>query len=311
MIFTKLCAVLALSAFFLLTGCLMPDTVDARSLEEILYSGTLRVGARVKPGKMAIDRNGKKSGFQYELALRFAKELGVELEMIPIKDANAYYATADGKSIIHWQEISEKKEPVPEPLIFTSGRIDLAAESLTYYPWKERFMRLVIWTTTWEIFFSRRDTPIRGPSDLAGKRILIRGNTSYERTMRRINAESGGSLNVSYSAKTDLEEIQKILLGEYDVSLVDAADLLIWLRHYPSLRPGYAASEEVSLAWALPRESRALHRAATDFFRKIQKNGVFETLWRKTYGQSVDEYRRLIRQFPTESPPSAAGAGLK
>ncbi len=139
----------------LLTGCLTVVAALARPLDEILHSGELRIGTRVKPGKMIIDRYGNISGFQYELSRLFSAELGVKLEMIPIAGGtNEYYATADGGSIVYRKETPVEKGPLPEPFIFTSDRIDIAAENLSGYPWKKRFMGIVNWLSTPSTFFS-------------------------------------------------------------------------------------------------------------------------------------------------------------
>ncbi|MDF3846404.1 lytic transglycosylase F, partial [Pseudomonas citronellolis] len=70
--------ILATCIFLLLSGC--SEAKAPTALERVQKDGVLRVITRNSPATYFQDRNGE-TGFEYELAKRFADHLGVKLQM--------------------------------------------------------------------------------------------------------------------------------------------------------------------------------------------------------------------------------------
>ncbi|CDI92196.1 putative transglycosylase [Pseudomonas aeruginosa PA38182] len=80
---------LATGIFLLLAGC--SEAKAPTALERVQKEGVLRVITRNSPATYFQDRNGE-TGFEYELAKRFAERLGVELKIETADNLDDLYA---------------------------------------------------------------------------------------------------------------------------------------------------------------------------------------------------------------------------
>ena len=76
----------------------MPQTADARSLDEILSSGTLKVGVNpTLPPLGTYDDKNQIVGFDVDYAQKLADMLGVELEVVQVGSPDRIPFVASGK----------------------------------------------------------------------------------------------------------------------------------------------------------------------------------------------------------------------
>jgi ABC-type amino acid transport substrate-binding protein len=79
--------ILMAGALMLGLGCVMGDA-QARSLDEIIKSGVVRIGINPNlPPMSAIGAKNEYEGFDVDIANRIAQGIGVKLELVPTETA--------------------------------------------------------------------------------------------------------------------------------------------------------------------------------------------------------------------------------
>ena len=78
-------------------GELQQQLVQESTIEQLLKRGVLRVGMSTFVPWAMRDKNGKLIGFEIDVAMRLAKDIGVEVEFVPTKWAGIIPALLTGK----------------------------------------------------------------------------------------------------------------------------------------------------------------------------------------------------------------------
>ena len=142
----------------------------ARSLAEIQRSGELVVLTQNNPTTYFLDRDGRESGFEYELVKSFAQYLGLSPRFV-VKDT-----------------VTELLNGIE------AGEGDLAAAGLSIT--RQRQERFVFGPSYQEVaqqVICRRGGPRpREPGELTSVDLVIIGGTSYEERLKRLQAEFPG-----------------------------------------------------------------------------------------------------------------------
>ena len=93
----KFFAVLMLAAALILPGLAQAKDAQTSMIDDVVKRGVLRVGfSSFVPWAMQ-DKNGEFVGFEIDVAKRLAKDLGVELQLVPTKWAGIIPALMAGK----------------------------------------------------------------------------------------------------------------------------------------------------------------------------------------------------------------------
>ena len=93
----KIFVVLMLMAALLLPGLAQAKGAQTPMIDDVVKRGVLRVGfSSFVPWAMQ-DKNGEFVGFEIDVAKRLAKDLGVELQLVPTKWAGIIPALMAGK----------------------------------------------------------------------------------------------------------------------------------------------------------------------------------------------------------------------
>lgn len=144
--------ILAAITFVSLTLFSFVSTAD--QLQDILDKGTIKIGVPENfPPFGSIGKDFKHEGYDVDVAELVAKDLGVELKLVPITS----------------------KQRIP---YLSSGKVDLVISSMGANPSRAKS----IWfSSAYAPFFSgafaSKDLDISSPSDLAGKTIGVTGGT--------------------------------------------------------------------------------------------------------------------------------------
>ena len=95
----KFFAVLMLAAALILPGLAQAKDAQTSMIDDVVKRGVLRVGfSSFVPWAMQ-DKNGEFVGFEIDVAKRLAKDLGVELQLVPTKWAGIMYS---GSRLARW-----------------------------------------------------------------------------------------------------------------------------------------------------------------------------------------------------------------
>jgi membrane-bound lytic murein transglycosylase F len=201
-------------------------------------------------------------GFEYELAKAFADYLGVELKVQIAED---------------WEEM------IP---LLEDGTGAIIAAGMTITPKRQKQVAFSDgYMNIQQHIISRRNrAKIKKLEDLAGKTIHVRTATSYQERLEEIQ-KKGIDFNIELHHDLPTEElIQHVDSGEFEYTVADSNIALLNRRHYPGAIMAGAISDLQQLGWAVHPAAHRLKAKINSFLTSIKKNGEYDEIYRKYYG---------------------------
>ncbi|MFO0728230.1 MAG: transporter substrate-binding domain-containing protein [Myxococcota bacterium] len=210
---------------------------------------------------------GVEVGFEHDLALLFAKALGVRLQVIVAPSREALLAgLAAGKGDL-----------VAAGLTPTEGRRQSYAFS---QPYLETEQVLVV---------PKSDQKTQSLADLKGRTIWVRRSSSYYEALAPKAAELGFRLGEVPEEQEAEEILRRVANGEVEATVIDRhlaeIERAISGGSSPALRVVTAVGPKEGVSWALRKDQPEL-LAAVDAFLKKGKNGLEFNLLRQRYFES-------------------------
>ncbi|WP_152225291.1 membrane-bound lytic murein transglycosylase MltF [Pseudomonas sp. SCB32] len=252
---------LAACIFLLISGCTEAKVPTA--LERVQKDGVLRVITRNSPATYFQDRNGD-TGFEYELAKRFADSLGVKLEI----------ETADNLDDLYGQ-------------LGREGGPNLAAAGLT--PGGDRssqvrYSHSYLDVTPQVVFRNGEQRPTR-PEDLEDKRIVVLKGSSHAAQLAELKKQFPRITYRESDADEMVDLLRMVDVGEIDVTLVDSNELAMNQVYFPNVRVAFDLGDSRGLAWALPAsDDNSLLEKVNAFLDKAKQDGLLQRLKDRYYG---------------------------
>ncbi|MGD8572634.1 MAG: transporter substrate-binding domain-containing protein [Gammaproteobacteria bacterium] len=218
---------------------------------------------------------GELMGFEYELAKRFADQLGVRLEMIvaPSRDV-----------LLTW---------------LVQGKGDMVAASLTIPDTNSsptvRYSRP--YHKVYEIVVARDGEPdIEDIKQLSGRTFHVRRSSAYWETLQGIK-QQGVDINVKTVPESEETEqiIAKVADGEYDLTISDSHILDIELTWRDDIKGLLNLGKEVSHGWVMRKDSPELLKAVNQYIDK-EYRGLFYNITRTKYFEKPKTIARRLQQ---------------
>ncbi|WP_068828037.1 membrane-bound lytic murein transglycosylase MltF [Pseudomonas sp. BMS12] len=255
---------LSTAILLLLAGCdASPEAAQPSTLERIQKEGALRVITRNSPTTYFQDRAGE-TGFEFELARRFADSLGVELKV----------ETADSLDEL-FTRLNQPDGPVlaAAGLVATEGRKSQA-----------NFSRAYLEVTPQIIYRNGQRRPTR-PEDLIGRRILVLKGSSHAEQLAQLK-KTLPELQFEESADVEVVDLLRMVdESQIDLTLVDSNELAMNQVYFPNVRVAFDLGEARSLGWAVAAgKDDSLLIEANKFLEQVQKNGSLQRLKDRYYG---------------------------
>ena len=254
-------------------------------LDAIRKRGVLRVLTR-NSGTTYFLWRGQLMGFEYEMAQRYADELGTRLEMV-VPPAH--------EDLIPWLQ---------------SGRGDVIAAGLSSSPERETREGIVFtrpYNRVREVLVARaNETELRSPEDLDGRTVVVRASSSYWTTLEELGRELAKS-GVRFELVAAPEEIatENIIAGvgdgTYDLTVADSHIAEVELAWRDDVRIAFDLDHEVDLSWAVRPGNVQLRDSLNDFVRR-EYRGLF-------YNISVNKYFRDTGKMRRHSEHRTRGSG--
>jgi len=205
-------------------------------------------------------------GFEYELAQAFAEYLGVRLqikvvdrweEMVAaLNNGSAAFIAASTPIIPKWQ---------PE-VAFSDGYMQVAQQIITH----------------------RKNARIKKVADLSGKTIDVRKGTAYQQRLVELK-DQGIDLSIRLHDDLPTEElIQKVADEEIDFTIANSNIILINRRNFPGAVSTGSINDRMHLGWAVYPKAIELLEQMNAFLKGIKKNGQFDSIYNKYYGDTKD-----------------------
>jgi membrane-bound lytic murein transglycosylase F len=245
-----------------LTACdNLPNT-----LERIQADNELIVITRNSATTYYVGPDGP-TGFEYELAKRFADYLNVELRIVIPPNFN---------------------DILP---LTALGDAHLAAAGLTVTEKRKDKVRFgpVYHTITPQLIYRSGNRKPGSPAELDGLLEVVAGSSHEERLeeLRETYPDLAWQADEEQGSEELLELVWQQLI---DYTIADSNELAVNRRYYPELMPAFDLSEPKPLAWAFPKsDDDSLFLTATVFFNRIKADG--------TLAQLIERYYGHIRKF--------------
>ena len=237
-------------------------------LDRMQNQGVLRVAIKNGPTTFYQGAHGP-TGFEYNLALDFARYLGLDLEVVPV-DNFAQIKT-----------------------VLDAGVADFAASGISRTPARDQvftFGPAYEQVTETAVYRSGTIRP-RTVADLERSRLAVVPGTSYEEALESLKPQYPGLRWASPPGVGIEDLLQQIRDGQLDHTIVDDQVLAVHRRYYPTVRPAFALPNSTSdLAWAFPpQHNQVLRQACFQFFAEMKRSGGLRRM-RERFFAHVRDY---------------------
>lgn len=249
----------------------MPPT----GVEQVRERGELIVVTRHAPTTFYRNQHGP-TGFEYELADSFARDLGVELRIITRDSIGGVLAAV------------------------RSGEADLAAAGLTVTDARrEQVTFSKPYQHIREQLVYRMDEPRpESPADLQGKDVVVLANSSHADRLRPLEHEHGFDLTAVSGASA--EKLMTLVEEEkFDYTVVDSNAFRMNRALFPELKAGFDLGGERPLAWAFDAGARdsSLYHAAQRYLTRRKAQGYIAQLRDRLHGHADEFNLYAARSF--------------
>lgn len=243
----------------IVSGCY--QQAEQTSLERILERGYINVGTQYGLTSYYIGAEGE-TGFEYELAKKYADYLGVDLRIVAsysIKELFTHLETGDVDILAAGLTITEKR-----------------LQRFNFSPSYNQISQKLV--------FKQGKVRPREVTDLSGT-LMVAADSSHVENLELIKKEVP-DLEWQETKELDAEELLiKVLDEEIDYSIIDSHTLAVSRRYYPEISIGFTIRKPQSLGWALSKKADdALYASVVEFFGKIHHNGTLLALDDKHFG---------------------------
>lgn len=257
-----------------------------RDLDEIRKSGKLKVLLAYDPINYFIYK-GEPMGYSYELAERFAKEIGVQLEVVPVRDLDLQLPmlrSGDGDIIAHFMTVT----PMRSRIVNFSLPLDSTREVLVQLG-------------------SEKSTDggyVNKPEELAGKTVYVREQSAYYTSLRKIMERNDISINIVpvHGSLSTGELIRLVNDGRIGYTVADSNIAITHKAIYPDIDIRTPISDTRPLAWAVRKNSPKLLLRLNEWLIRKRGSGDIQAMHHKYYQRQYQFRKYAITLFYSDKP---------
>jgi membrane-bound lytic murein transglycosylase F len=251
---------LAATAVLLLGGC---SEHEPSALDAVRARGELRVVTLNLPTCYYFGAHGTE-GLEYELASRFASQLGVKLTMYPVVNERAMQ-----------DELA-------------ASRADIAAASLTdSADWQRVGDAAVPYANIPQlVVYKRSGVRPRDTLQLESARLAVRAGSPQEFILDRLRRTVAPTLQWVQTAPSSADPIEDVDSGSADYAITDAREFSYARHLYPNVLVGFALPDTRPVQWIVRKGATALLEAVDQFFGALAQSGELTQLVQDTSGDN-------------------------
>jgi membrane-bound lytic murein transglycosylase F len=257
----------------LLVGCSRPQP---SALDAIGARGELRVVTLNLPTCYYLGAQGTE-GLEYQLASRYAAQLGVRLAMYAVASERAMQAELD------------------------AGRADLAACSLTASPeWSHAGDAAAPYANIPQLVVYRRSgVRPRDTLQLESARLAVRAGAPQERILEKLRSTVAPTLQWEETAPSSADPVEDVDSGAADYAIVDAREFSFARHLYPNVLVGFALPDARPVQWLVRKEAPELLESVDQFFGALSQAGELPQLVQGASGDTRRFEYEESREFQT------------
>ena len=264
---------LAAAVLLLFAGCARhePSALDA-----VRARGELRVVTLNLPTCYYFGAQGTE-GLEYQLANRFASQLGVKLTMYPVASERAMQ-----------DELG-------------AGRADLAAASLSDSPdWQRVGEAAVPYANIPQlVVYQRSGVRPRDTLQLESARLAVRAGSPQERILEKLRRTVAPNLQWVQTAPSSADPIEDVDAGGADYAITDAREFSFARHLYPNVLVGFALPDTRPVQWIVRKGATGLLEAVDQFFGALGESGELTQLVQSASGDTRRFEYEESREFQT------------
>lgn len=259
-----------LAAVTLLASCAQAPS----ALQQIRARGELRVVTLNLPTCYYLGAQGPE-GLEYDLASRFAAELGVRLKIFAVPseaaireelaDGHADIAAAQITATPAWSKVGEAAAPyaeIPQLVVYRQGEA------------------------------RPRDT-----LQLETAKLAVRAGSPQERLLARLKAIFAPRLSWVETAPSTADPLEDVDSGQARYAIIDARTYSYAHHLYPDIKVGFTLPQKRPVQWIVRRGGTGLLQAVNRFFRSMTATGELARLMRKNSGSTTSLHYLQLRLF--------------
>jgi membrane-bound lytic murein transglycosylase MltF len=262
-------------AIAIAAGALLASCSPAPSaLQQVRASGELRVVTLNLPTCYYLGAQGPE-GLEYDLASRFAAQLGVRLKIYAVPS-----------------EAALRSE-------LASGHADIAAAQLTAgTAWWRVGKASAPYAEIPQLVVYHRDEPQpRDTLQLETARLAVQAGSAQEQLLARMKQILAPHLTWVETAPSTADPLEDVDSGQARYAIVDARTYSYARHLYPDVRVGFSLPEKRPVQWVVRRGDNDLLQAVNRFFRVEATSGELTRVMQKDSGDTSSFQYEELRLF--------------
>ena len=257
-------------------------------LPQILDDGVLKVITSYS-GTSYFLYKGQPMGYEYDLLKRFARHLGVELNIIVSNNLDTmFYQLGEGNVdlIAHGLTITNerKKKVTFSDYLYLTHQVLVQRKPENY--------RKMKWSEV-------QASLVHDAIELIGDTVSVSANTSYFSRLANLSEEIGGEIHID-TLPGDLSTdkiIEMVANGEIKYTVADNNIASINASYYPELDIRVPISFSQRMAWALRPQSKELEKALNEWINEMKDGVEYYVIYNKYFKNERDFRRRENSDF--------------
>ena len=241
----------------------------SRDLAQILTEGKIVAVTNFESLNFFIYK-GEPMGFQYEMLLSLAKNLGVKLELISEKDS---------------------KESIK---MLKSGEVDIVACNFGCNSTLDKTIaRTIPHRSTRQVLIQRKDFGeigefksqfITNPRDLAGKEIFINKGSLAELVVKEFSKQTNSEIKILEKSLDDADQLFDLVSsGKADYAVCDEDIAKIYASIYSNTDISTQIGDEQAVSWLISSKSPDLQRKINEWLTNYTASNEFRNLSAKYF----------------------------
>ncbi len=260
----KLWAYGVLTALLLVPAC----QPELPLLEQIKQSGELVVATQTGPTTYYQELE-QDTGFEYELARKFADHLNVSLRMVKYNDLGSLLQAVE------------------------NGQVHLAAAGLTVTPERSHRFRFTspYQQISQNLVYRIGTGKPESLEDIEPGQLLVIADSSHSENLKKLSQEYPALHWTEKNNTSMLDLLNSVNQEEARYTIVDSNVFALHQDIFPELRVAFNVKDAEPLAWALNQQSdSSLYMAAELFFNQINADGTLEEMRERFFGHREFDY---------------------
>jgi membrane-bound lytic murein transglycosylase F len=229
---------------------------------------------------------GQPMGFEYELVSELADHLGLDLEIVIVRDINKMFEMLNnGEGDLIAFNLTMTKDRA-DKVSFTKHHNTTTQVLVQRKPDNWRDMRL----------HEIRDSLITNPIELEGKTIHVRAGSAFISRLNNLSDEIGGEINiVEADPELSTEDlIEMVSSGEIEYTVSDQNVARLYQSYYSILDISTKVSLPQRIAWAVRKTSPQLLSVINEWITDMQTKPEYYVIYRKYYNASK-KFKSMVK----------------